>query len=387
MGSIDAPVAPWLNLTLGRSAFVTPGPDEVWPACFPDINGQVFLRGHINLSPVPAWGGGVLALFPQDKNGVCACTPKPDAGLQDNTIIATTTALAYPRDISVVDSADVCIVRLLISEFVRPDVNQDRVVDSLDLDLIYGSEFFNIDPSAASLCPKVGVRRMCGAVDVNQDGRVNVLDATSVTQSVWLGTNTTCGGVYATAFSCGSSRRAPLTPALDISLDSIVWFRDDGLLGDTNRLSNGQFKRVRAESAKKDSEMLSSIMDELERMDQDNKRIEQENKRIEQENKELKKKLQATDAKTAKLEAATADLKSTTADLKSTTADLKSTTADLKSTTADLQSKSAMHDKAISRFSKSPELLSEVALSVCVMLAASLSLFAWKRWRTKIETA
>jgi hypothetical protein len=341
-----------------------------------------------------------LALFPQDKNGNCVCTPKPDPGLQDNTIVATTTALAYPRDISVVDSADVCIVRLLISEFVRPDVNQDRWVDSLDLDLIYGSAFFNIDPSAASLCPKVGVRRVCGAVDVNQDGRVNQLDATSVTQSVWLGTNTTCGGVYASAFSCGSSRRAPLTPALDISLDSIVWFRDDGLLGDTNRLINQQFKRERSESAKKDSEMLSSILDELERMDQ--------------ENKELKEKLQATDAKTskvefktAKLEAATADLKSTTADLQSKlefktakldanldfktaklefkTAKLEAATADLKSTTADLQSKSAIHDKAISRFSKSPELLLELMVSLCVVLAASLCLFAWTRWRSKSE--
>jgi hypothetical protein len=363
MGSIDAPVAAWLNLTLGRSAFVTRGPDEVWPACFPDINGQVFLRGHINLSPVPAWGGGVLALFPQDKHGNCVCTPKPDPGLQDNTIVATTTALAYPRDISVVDSADVCIVRLLISEFVRPDVNHDRWVDQLDLDLIYGSKFFNIDPSAASLCPKVGVRRMCGAVDVNQDGRVNQLDATSVTQSVWLGTNTTCGGVYASAFSCGSSRRAPLTPALDISLDSIVWFRDDGLLGDTNRLINQQFKRERSESAKKDSEMLSSILDELERMDQ--------------ENKELKEKLQATDAKTAKLEFETAKLD---ANLDFKTAKLEFKTAKLEAATADLQSKSAMHDKAISRFSKSPELLSEVAVSVCVVLAASLALFAWKRW-------
>jgi hypothetical protein len=335
----------------------------------------VFLRGHINLSPVPAWGGGVLALFPQDKNGNCVCTPKPDPGLQDNTIVATTSALAYPRDISVVDSADVCIVRLLISEFVRPDVNQDRWVDSLDLDLIYGSAFFNIDPSAASLCPKVGVRRVCGAVDVNQDGRVNQLDATSVTQSVWLGTNTTCGGVYASAFSCGSSRRAPLTPALDISLDSIVWFRDDGLLGDTNRLINQQFKRERSESAKKDSEMLSSILDELERMDQ--------------ENKELKEKLQATDAKTSKLEFKTAKLDANldfkTAKLEFKTAKLEAATADLKSTTADLQSKSAIHDKAISRFSKSPELLLELMVSLCVVLAASLCLFAWTRWRSKSE--
>jgi hypothetical protein len=91
-------------------------------------------------------------------------------------------------------------------------------------------------------------------------------------------------------------------------------------------------------------------------------------KRKDQENKELKKKLQATDA-----------------NLDFKTAKLEFKTAKLEAATADLQSKSAMHDKAISRFSKSPELLSEVAVSVCVVLTASLALFAWKRWRTKSD--
>lgn len=32
----------------------------------------------------------------------------------------------------------------------------------------------------------------------------------------------------ATAWSCGSTRRAPLTPAVSISLDTIVYFNDEG---------------------------------------------------------------------------------------------------------------------------------------------------------------
>ncbi len=41
-----------MNLTLGKAAFVEEG--DVYPACFPDTNGQVFLRGHVSLFPVPA---------------------------------------------------------------------------------------------------------------------------------------------------------------------------------------------------------------------------------------------------------------------------------------------------------------------------------------------
>merc|ERR1712065_68981 len=69
----------------------------------------------------------------------------------------------------------------------------------------------------------------CGRVDVNRDGRVNQLDATSLTQSAQLGQNVSCGGIYATDFSCGSTRSAPITPAMGISLDSITYFESAGI--------------------------------------------------------------------------------------------------------------------------------------------------------------
>merc|ERR1711991_670187 len=76
----------------------------------------------------------------------------------------------------------------------------------------------------------MGPEQGCGRVDVNQDGKVDQLDSTSITQSAYLGTNVTCGGIYAMAFSCGSNRQAPLTPAIAISLDSVTYFSDDGLI-------------------------------------------------------------------------------------------------------------------------------------------------------------
>jgi hypothetical protein len=231
---------------------------QVWPACFADLNGQVFLRGHVTLSPVPAVGGAVLALLPEDAAGVCVCTPKPDPGTRGNTVLATTTALAYPRDNPNVP--DVCIVRLLISQYLPPDVNGDFVVNFTDLSLIYGSTYYSMDPLAASKCPLVGTVNVCGPIDVNMDGKVNQLDATSITQSLYLGSNVTCGGVYATAFSCGSTRSAPLTPAVGISLDSIVWFSDDGLLGRVNPLLNVQSKRF----AKRDDSLVYEILTQVE---------------------------------------------------------------------------------------------------------------------------
>lgn len=65
---------------------------------------------------------------------------------------------------------------------------------------------------------------------MNGDGKVNQLDTTSITQSALPGTNVTCGGVYATAFSCGSSQSSPLTPANSISFDTISYFKDDGIV-------------------------------------------------------------------------------------------------------------------------------------------------------------
>jgi len=192
--------------------------DNVWPSCFPDLNGQVYLRGHITLSPVPAVGGSFIGILPMDPFGNCSCTP------EDKDIIATTTAIAYPRDDP--DVADVCIVRLLVSKDVFADVNLDRMIDSIDVMLVEKSPYFNINPFGESKCPEQG----CGRVDVNQDGKVDQLDSTSITQSAYLGTNVTCGGIYAMAFSCGSSRKAPLTPAIGISLDSVTYFSDDGLI-------------------------------------------------------------------------------------------------------------------------------------------------------------
>lgn len=140
----------------------------------------------------------------------------------------TTTAVSYPRDSSV---PDVCIVRVLISQYLFPDVNLDRVIDQLDLNLVEASPYFTL--GNVSLCPfnTTTQVRDCGRADVNQDGIVDINDRTSITQSSFLGTDVSCGAVYSTMFSCGSSRQAPLTPALAISLDSIVYFDQTGLDG------------------------------------------------------------------------------------------------------------------------------------------------------------
>jgi hypothetical protein len=256
-GSINAHNAQWLNLTLGVSVTVPGLSTDVWPACFPDINGQVFLRGHVTLSPVPAVGGCMVGLFPQDVSGVCACTPKPDSGTESNSVIVTTTAMAYPVDNPEV--AEVCIVRLLISQFLPPDVNRDFVINNTDLTLIYKSTYYNVDPTEESKCPLISDKRVCGPADVNEDGKVNVLDATSVTQSTLLGTNVACGGVYVTAFSCGSTKSTPLTPAADISLDSMFWFNDDGQRGAVKPLTNTFGRR-------QDNSLLSTMLDQFQAM-------------------------------------------------------------------------------------------------------------------------
>jgi hypothetical protein len=183
---------------------------------------------------VPAVGGSLLTVFPKNSKDECACTPFPDQGLRDNNIIASTTALAYPRNTP--NKPDVCIVRLLISLYLPPDVNSDLVVNKTDIDLVNNSPYFNFFLDDPSKCPNnTDGFRNCGPADVNRDGLVNQLDTTSISQSAntTLGLNVTCGGVYATAFSCGSSRTAPLTPALGISLDSIVYFHVDGEYGTT----------------------------------------------------------------------------------------------------------------------------------------------------------
>lgn len=216
-------------MTLGFSASVREG--DVVPACFPDLNGQVFLRGHVSLFPVPAVGGGLLAILPLDPEGNCSCTP------EENDVIATATGLAILDELSVTNSiqTEVCIVRVLIDKFVYADVNRDLIIDQEDVNLVENSPLFNINPAAPTKC---NTTEGCGPVDVNRDGVVNQLDSTSITQSARLGTNVTCGGVYATDFSCGSTRRAPLVPAVGISLDTITYFSDDGLIVEGRLLKN-----------------------------------------------------------------------------------------------------------------------------------------------------
>ena len=215
LAQVDAEDAKWLNLTLGFSSVST----DVHPACYADVFGQIYLRGHITMSPVPAFGGNLLAILPLGPTGECDCTPG------NNDILATSTALAFDRSNLTGVLPDVCIVRLLISRTVAADVNLDGIIDVRDENLVINSDLFEIEPDAPSKC--VGP---CGRLDVNGDGRVNQLDATSITQSAEAGTNVSCGGVYATAFSCGSTRSAPLTPAVAISLDTVLYFDDDGMV-------------------------------------------------------------------------------------------------------------------------------------------------------------
>jgi hypothetical protein len=208
----------------------------VWPSCFPDINGQVFLRGHITVSPVPAVGGILLGLFPEDDKGVCACTPVPDPGTHSNSVIATTTAISYPAN----KIPEVCIVRLLIGVYLPFDVNSDLVINATDIFLVDDSPYFSNDEVVPvnKSCPYSHTlqRVDCGPADVNLDGRVSSLDSLSITNSAGLGVSNVslpipCGGVYATAFSCGSTRQAPLVPAVEVSFDSIVYFDNDGVFG------------------------------------------------------------------------------------------------------------------------------------------------------------
>ena len=176
------------------------------------------------MNPVPSRGGNLVAILPPDAEGQCSCSP------EERDVIASTTALAFPNPLDR-SAFDVCIVRLIISPSIFSDVNEDKVIDLADTLLISRSPFYSLDPAASvpSLCP-VATPESCGRVDVNRDGKVNQLDITSILQSARLGTPVPCGGVYASQFSCGSSRSAPLVPAVGISLDNIQYFSDDGLL-------------------------------------------------------------------------------------------------------------------------------------------------------------
>jgi hypothetical protein len=316
-------------LTLAKSVTARSGVDEEFPACFPDINGQVYLRGHLSLSPVPATGGSLLAIFPQDKKGECSCTPRPDAGTMGNDVIATTTAIAYPLNRP--NIPDVCIVRLLISQSVPVDVNRDFVVNEQDIALVMNSTYYNFDISSPSTCPIVDNQRICGRADVNFDGHVNQLDVTAITQSanVTLGTNVTCGGVFATAFSCGSSRSAPLTPAIDISFDSIMYFNNDGEYAPANNRKRG--------IGAADSSLLRTILLDYEHMQSEIVSLKSETIALKSENIALSCKL---DSEVKHLDSG---LKKHDSSIKSLDSDVKQHDSSIKSLDSDVK----QHDRTL----------------------------------------
>jgi len=187
--------------------------------------------------------------------------------LYDNNVIATTTALAYPRDNA--NKPDVCIVRLLISQYVPVDVNLDLVVNVTDFNLVADSPYYDFILDRPSKCPMFNGHRQCGRADVNNDGFVNQLDQTAITQSVQVppGMSLPCGGVYASAFSCGSTRSAPLTPAIDISLDSIVYFDNDGENGVESPLrkreSGGTAESIMVQFEHMRSDVMAAVRSEV----------------------------------------------------------------------------------------------------------------------------
>jgi hypothetical protein len=192
----------------------------------------------------------MLAVLPRNANGTCACTPVAN-------VVVTSTAIAYPRDSA---NPDVCIVRLLISRQVIFDVNLDGIVNSVDQGLIITRIILNTP------CPVNATTGLvqCGREDVNGDGQVNFADLVSLT-SVVLGTNVSCGAVHSTMFSCGSARKAPLTPARAISFDSIVYFEQLGLDGVETPQTNMAARSARSSSFWHDS-VHNDIIVELEHL-------------------------------------------------------------------------------------------------------------------------
>jgi hypothetical protein len=148
------------------------------------------------------------------------------------------------------------------------------------VDLVEGSDYFTLNPDAPSRCP---ADTGCGRVDVNGDGKVTQLDSTSITQSAVLGSNVTCGAVYATAFSCGSTRSAPLTPAISISLDTINYFSDDGEIVEGKLLHN-HFERSRG-----DTGLMDNILMEFDQIQAKVNQLEEREQMLEEELLESKK--------------------------------------------------------------------------------------------------
>jgi len=194
-------------MTLGTSV----QPLDVPAQCYTSSGGEVFLRGHVTMNPVPTVGGQLIAIVPQNPTGTCYCSPP------QYSVIGTTTALSYPPGGSL-GTPDVCIIRVTLSKDVPADVNQDGVINQFDIDAITN---FVGPCNGPTLDP-------CGRPDVNKDGLVDTLDKVAVQQSAF-GQNVTCGALYATAFSCGSTRANPVAATNGISLDTIEFLNNVGL--------------------------------------------------------------------------------------------------------------------------------------------------------------
>ena len=77
------------------------------------------------------------------------------------------------------------------------------------------------------------------------------------------------------SFSCGSTNAAPITPAVGISLDSLMYWSDDGLLVDAMHLtnywrpSNGPLINKRSRQV----DMMESVLMEMETLREENREL------------------------------------------------------------------------------------------------------------------
>jgi hypothetical protein len=247
-GEASASEQGWTRLVLGSDISV----NDVIPACSVTRVGDITLRGHVTLSPVPAIGGMLIGILPRDSfTGQCPCSVE-EGGLD---IIGTTTGLAFSNSTGNSLLPDVCIVRLLVTRVLRYDVTRDFVIDADDVRAVRNDPAYISNPNAASNCSTV---TGCGNADVNLDGKVNQFDATAITEAVSstrFPMDVFCGGVTSTAFSCGSTRSSPLVPAVGISLDTIIYQNDDGTLVSKKRSTGGV-----------DAEALESLMTRSEKL-------------------------------------------------------------------------------------------------------------------------
>ena len=162
VNGIQAENAPWHNLNLGMMGRFDPEEDDSFPSCFPDNDGKVYMRGHLNFGPVPFRGGGLLAMLPftNTTEKKCGCTP------EGQDVIVTTTAVAYatPGDATL---PDICVLRVLIDNFVPVDVNRDFYINQTDIDDVRNSGYY-VPSNTGGPCTDAA----CQKFDVNRDGRI-----------------------------------------------------------------------------------------------------------------------------------------------------------------------------------------------------------------------